>query len=77
MLGRMRSAAVAEVVVHGLHLALFAAGLVGVGVLLWISRPRRTARTPEHEQARVEALRAAARAGTLADPGPASSRSGD
>jgi hypothetical protein len=72
MLEAMRSAALAEVVVHGLHLALFGAGVIGLGVLLWVSRPRRP-RPPRrgagHERARVEALRAAARAGVLTDGG--------
>jgi hypothetical protein len=72
MLEGMRSAALAEVAVHGLHLALFGAGLVGVAVLLWVSRPRRAGRRPGHEGARVEALRAAVREGTLTAPGPAS-----
>jgi hypothetical protein len=72
MLAGMRSAALAEVAVHGLHLALFGAGLVGVAVLLWVSRPRRAGRGSGRERARVEALRAAVRDGTLAGPGQAS-----
>jgi hypothetical protein len=36
----MRAIALAEVVGHGLHLALFGAGLVVVGALLWAGRGR-------------------------------------
>jgi hypothetical protein len=77
MLERMRSAALAEVAVHGLHLVLFGAGLVGVAVLLWVSRPRRPGPRPDDEGARVDALRAAVRAGTLDGPSSASPRSED
>ena len=73
----MRSVALAEVAVHGLHLALFGAGLVGVAVLLWVSRPRGAGRGSGHEQGSVEALRAAVREGRLAGPGQASPKSGD
>jgi hypothetical protein len=69
MLEPVMSAAGAEVVVHGLHLALLVAGVAGLAVLLWVSRPRRTRPGAEHERARVEALRAAARDRTLAPPG--------
>ena len=77
MLERMSSAALAEVAVHGVHLALFGAGLVGVGLLLWVSRPRRPAQMSDHERARIDALRTAARAGSLAGPGPDSPRPDD
>jgi hypothetical protein len=69
MLAGMRSATLAEVAAHGLHLALFGAGLVGVAVLLWVSRPRGAGRRSGRERARVEALRAAVRDGTLAAAG--------
>jgi hypothetical protein len=64
----VNAAALAEVAGHGLHLALFGAGLVSVAVLLWVSRPRGPGRRSDHERARVEALRASARAGTIGGP---------
>jgi cbb3-type cytochrome oxidase subunit 3 len=61
------SSAVAEAAGHGVHLVLFGAGLVAVAVLLWVARPRRRGR---RERARVRALRAAARAGTVGTAAP-------
>jgi hypothetical protein len=65
MLEPVRSAALAEVAVHGIHLALLGAGAAGLAVLLWVSRPRRPQARSEHERARLDSLRAAARAGRL------------
>jgi len=62
------SSAVADMAGHGLHLALFGTGLVVVAVLLWLSRPRGRGRGRD-ERARIRALRASARAGTLSAAG--------
>jgi hypothetical protein len=45
------AATLAEVAGHGLHVALFAAGLVSVAVLLWVSRPRRPAPRADEDHA--------------------------
>jgi hypothetical protein len=65
----MTAGALAEVAGHGLHLALFGAGLVTVAALLWTTWGSRGGRNARRQRARVRALRAAARAGTLGAPG--------
>jgi hypothetical protein len=62
------AAALAEVAGHGLHVALFGAGLVTVAVLLWVSRGSGRGRRSRRERARLRALRAAAREGSLGVP---------
>jgi hypothetical protein len=66
----MSAAALAEVAGHGLHMALFGAGLVVLAALLWTTR-RPGRRPSRRERARLRALRAAARRGELGAPGSA------
>jgi hypothetical protein len=74
MLKAVRSAALAEVAVHGIHLALLGVGVAGLAVLLWVSRPRRPQPRSEHERARLDSLRAGARTGGLGRPDAESPR---
>jgi hypothetical protein len=68
--------ALAEVAAHGLHLALFGAGLVTVAALLASTWGPRSRRRSHAERARLKALRDAARAGRLGS-GPAADMRND
>jgi hypothetical protein len=67
------SAALTEVAGHGLHMALFGAGLVAVAALLATRGGRRSRR----ERARLRELRTAARGGRLGAPGVAAQMRND
>ena len=67
----MSAVALAEVAGHGLHMALFGAGLVTVAAWLVATRSPRSRRGSREERVRLRALRAAARRGQLGTRGSA------